>query len=155
MVKNGPSFRDRIEIAPTSRSLPNSPTNAAYRPPLELLIAAMIATPVRPKIPSAPNRCSTPNPRAMATNSLVRVMVPPCNSACGAALKLMPAPMHSRKAPISGAAPFLNSAVVKPPISSACGAKVLIIAPSTSGTTIIPPGIFSIVALIFILPSSL
>ncbi|KAJ94655.1 hypothetical protein DF41_08705 [Raoultella planticola] len=29
MVKKGPSFSDKIEIAPTSRSLPNSPTSAA------------------------------------------------------------------------------------------------------------------------------
>ena len=29
MVKKGPSFRDKMEIAPTSRSLPNSPTSAA------------------------------------------------------------------------------------------------------------------------------
>ena len=40
---------------------------------------------------------------------------------------------------------FLNSAVVKPPIVSASGANVPMMDPSTSGTSIRPPGIFCIV----------
>ena len=46
---------------------------------------------------------------------------------------------------IRGRALFLNSAVVKPPIVSASGANVPMMDPSTSGTSIRPPGIFCIV----------
>ncbi|MNP56005.1 hypothetical protein D3C76_1506940 [compost metagenome] len=41
-------------------------------------------------------------------------------------------------------------ASVNPPIRKALGKNVLIVAPSNSGTTIIPPGIRSNVALMFI-----
>jgi hypothetical protein len=63
-------------------------------------------------------------------------------------LKLIPAPMQRRNAPINAPDPFAND-VVRPPIFKTAGKNVLRITPINRGTIIIPPGIFSMVALIF------
>ena len=48
IVKNGPSFNDRIEIAPASVSSPYCCASPKYNPPAELVSAAMIAIGVIP-----------------------------------------------------------------------------------------------------------
>jgi hypothetical protein len=47
-----------------------------------------------------------------------------------------------------GIAPVNSAPVNDPKNSAVCGANVVMIAPHVSGTTIIPPGILSIVCLI-------
>ena len=148
MVKNGPSLSESTDIAPTSDSSPYSAVSDTYSPPLELVIAAISANGVRPSSTPPGTNIATPRPIATPIAYLPPVRIMPFFSATGAMLKFICAPMQNRNMPISGSAPFLNNAVVNPPILKNSGANVLIRAPSNRGTTIIPPGTFSMLFLI-------
>jgi hypothetical protein len=59
-------------------------------------------------------------------------------------------PRQTKKTAKTGIAPVKSAPVNEPKNSAAWGANVVISAPQASGTTIIPPGTFSIVRLILI-----
>ncbi|EHC43584.1 hypothetical protein LTSEALA_1004 [Salmonella enterica subsp. enterica serovar Alachua str. R6-377] len=149
MVKKGPSFNDITAIAPPSVSSPYSPTNAAYNPLFELVIAEIIAKADRPNNPSGPQNFPTRMPIITPLANFAKVIAAPFFSAFGAALNWISAPIQTKNMPKIAIAPC-EIEVTKPPISSASGAKVLNNAPMISGTTIIPPGKRSSVFLIFI-----
>lgn len=149
IVRKGPLFKDKTAIEPTSVSSPNSPDNALKRPPLLLVIAAITASEERPNNPLSPKSFAISSPIITPIKNFVKVITAPFLRASGAALKFIPAPIQTRKAPIKAEEPWAI-AVVNPPIFKACGHNVLIRAPIINGTTIIPPGILSIFFLMFI-----
>ncbi len=103
------AITETTEIAPTSRLAAELTLPAQHKVRhSKLLIAAIIATPLRPKIPLRAEKMGAPRPKQSRwrQSNLVSVIVLPCNSASGAAFTLIPYSIHSRKAAISGAAPF-------------------------------------------------
>ena len=150
IVKNGPSFKDKILTAPTSDESPYSPAKAAYNPPFELVKAATIAKGVIPSIPFIPNALFIPQPIIAPKKNLIAVRTTPFTRGVPTCLILICAPLHNTNNAIKATALFLNKAVVNPPISRDAGANVFNTAPNNKGTTINPPGIFLIEAKIFI-----
>ena len=141
MVKNGPSLSDNTEIAPRSVLLPNWPVSATYREPLELDIAAIIASGNSPQSVPSGIKKATPKPTATAIKYLPSSKTNPFSTAGKAALSWICAPMHIKNKPINTGTPFLNKAVVKLPIFKMAGANVLMSAPKNSGKIISAPGI--------------
>ena len=103
----------------------------------------MMARALRPSRPSAPKNLPTPIPMAAPMMNLEisrtppRLMTPPIWRNCSVV------PRQNSWIPMAVLAPALvNTAVVKEPMLVTSGMKVLIIAPNSMGTTIIPAGIF-------------
>ena len=90
----------------------------------------------------------------MPMPTLVAIRTPPRRNIAGSARTEIVLPRQTKKTAIIGIAP-VNSAPVNDPKNSAVrGANVVMSAPHASGTTIIPPGIFSIVCLILMAVST-
>ena len=84
----------------------------------------------------------------MPMPTLVAISTPPRLSITGSERTEIVLPRQTKKTAIMGIAP-VNSAPVNDPKNSAVrGANVVMSAPHASGTTIMPPGIFSIDCLI-------
>lgn len=69
IVKNGPSFSDKIEIAPASVSSPYCCASPKYNPPAEFVIPAIIAMEVIPQNPAAPPIFATRSPSTIPTTN--------------------------------------------------------------------------------------
>ncbi|VTR27498.1 Uncharacterised protein [Actinobacillus pleuropneumoniae] len=135
-----------------SSSFPYCPANAIYSPPFEFVMAAMMARGARPRnnpLESA-NRMAT-KPNSAPIVHLNTSSVTPFPTDEPAVLNVICVPAINKKRAMSVLELFTNKASVNPPIRKAFGANVLMHAPMRRGTTIIPPGIRSNVALIFIM----
>ena len=85
-----------------------------------------------------------------ATAILVSTSVPDLRNTVPVARKSMDAPMQKNQTARMGTVPPIIPLVKDPKYSPVLGAKVFNTAPNSNGISIIPPGIRSIVALIFI-----
>jgi hypothetical protein len=99
IVRKGPSFIERIAIAPTSVSYPDSHVSATYKPPLLFDRATIIASDDNPRKPAEPNTFATIRPIITATRYLEVNNTPPFIRAFGAALKLIPPPIQNQEHP--------------------------------------------------------
>ena len=144
IVKNGPSFSDKIDIAPASVSSPYCCASPKYNPPAEFVIPAIIAMEVIPQNPAAPPILATRSPRMIPTMNFISVSVHPLYSGIPIFFTSMDAPFSKRNIPNRQAVPVLNIPDVNPPISSTFGINVLASTPISIGTMINPPGTFCI-----------
>ena len=144
IVKNGPSFNDRIEIAPASVSSPYCCASPKYNPPAELVSAAMIAIGVIPANPATPHNLVTSRPNATPKMNFINVKTNPLYSGIPIFLTSIEAPFSSKNMPSRQAVPDLNIPVVNPPISNTSGINVFASTPTSIGTIINPPGILCI-----------
>ena len=99
-VKKGPSFNDRMEMAPVSVAFPNWDDRDMYREPLELVMAAMSTKGVSPRIPAGPHRFPTRSPMATPSKSLMPVSVTPLYRGIPTWRTLMADPHTIRNNPI-------------------------------------------------------
>ena len=104
-VKNGPSFNDKMEIAPVSVAFPNCEDNDMYSDPLEFVIAAIITNGVIPRNPAGPQIFPTINPNATPNRNLIPVSATPLYNGMPTCLILIVEPHTIRKNPIIHAFP--------------------------------------------------
>ena len=142
IVKKGPSFNERIEIAPASVASPYFSARARYSPPAELVNAQIIAIGVIPKSPAEPQTALTRSPSATPNANLINVRTTPLYKGIPIFRTSIFAPFSKRNSPRRQFVPVLNIPVVNPPTSRACGAMVFTMIPIKSGTRMIPPGTF-------------
>ena len=124
--------------------VPYFPVNASQIPPLELSKVASIARIEIPRMPSSPTvkpSATTSRPGTTVLPSRIAPVVPATGPIDRGVICMPVAKMTSAIIGIGVA----KSAVVKLPSSRKPGARVPTIAPSTSGITIVPPGMRSIV----------
>ena len=76
-VKNGPSFSDRIEIAPVSVAFPNCEEREMYSDPFEFVIVAINTNGAIPRNPSGPQILPTTRPTITPSKNLVPVIITP------------------------------------------------------------------------------
>ena len=76
-VKNGPSFSDRIEIAPVSVAFPNCEEREMYSDPFEFVIAAINTNGAIPRNPCGPQILPTIRPTITPSKNLVPVIITP------------------------------------------------------------------------------
>ena len=76
-VKNGPSFSDRIEIAPVSVAFPNCEEREMYSDPFEFVIVAINTNGAIPRNPSGPQILPTMRPTITPSKNLVPVIITP------------------------------------------------------------------------------
>lgn len=77
IVKKGPSFNDKMEIAPASLSSPYCCASPKYNPPAEFVIAAIIAIGVTPNTPAFPHSFATINPNETPNINFISVNTNP------------------------------------------------------------------------------
>ena len=139
IVIYGPTARMVIPTAASSILSPKSWTIPAYMALLAQDIVPIIANALRPRkllLRTLP----TNKPRATATITLVKIIVPPRLIAAPVDRNEMEPPITKRNAPTSAPDPCANG-VVKPPIFSHEGKRKLIHAPINMGIIMFPPGI--------------
>ncbi len=113
---------------------------------MQFVNAARIANGDKPNTPAGPKTFPTNIPIPAPTINLPVINNAPFFNAFGANLKLICDPIKNIKhAKIVEDALGPNNAVVNPPISKNLGKNVLTNTPRKRGTTIIPPGILSMV----------
>ncbi len=114
MVKNGPSLSDKLQKSRPVGFIADWPVSATYGEPLELDIAAIIASGNSPQsVPWALK--SHAQAHATAIKYLPSSKTNPFSTAGKAAFSWICAPMHIKNKPINAGTPFLNKAVVKLP----------------------------------------
>ena len=142
IVKNGPSFKESMEIAPASVSSPYCCARPKYNPPAELVIPAIIAIEVIPINPASPQNFATRRPSPTPKINFISVSVHPLYNGIPIFLISMDAPFSKRNIPRRHDVPVLNIPEVKPPIPSTLGINVFASTPINIGTIINPPGTF-------------
>ena len=111
--------------------------------PLEFVTAEMMARELRPSTPVGPNTLPTTMPMAAPMTNLEISSTPPRLTTPPMSRTRSVVPRQNSWIPMAVLAPALvKTAVVKEPMLVTSGRKVLIIAPSSIGTTIIPAQIF-------------
>ena len=139
MVKKGPSFRDTTAMAPWSASSPYILVSTVNIPPLELDIPEMMATADRPSRLSLKMWLAI-RPTAILATSLASVTTAPTFNALPAPLMDRLAPTQTKNAP-RNALVLVSTPVVAPPICRKSGKKLLSVQPTSSGISMMPPGI--------------
>ncbi len=153
MEISGPDSSDISTTAPASSLLPYCCINAAYSPPLVMSIAATSArtdSPASGPLDTPPMGSSGAHRTAtsQATAILVSTKLPERRSTRPEARSWMVAPMQKNHTARIGTVPLIRPLLKDPKVLPACGQSVWQSAPSNKGTSIIPPGSRSTVALI-------
>ena len=151
-ARKGPSCMFMIPMAAASAESPYSPIKERYKLPFAPVTELIIARTDTPINPAFPNILLIAIPRSAPAAYLAINKIAPLLIASGTSLTFKLVPIKNICIPTTVATAVLEkSAVVKDPILRALGATVFINAPMSSGTTIIPPGTFWTVFIIFIL----
>src|SRR5262245_16811371 len=88
------------------------------------------------------------NPAQTPQSNLVSKSAPPFLKTYGVDLRSIVAPIQTMKTDMIDSEPVIHALVKEPSVFPSSGKRVFTAAPSSSGTSIIPPGIFSMVCLI-------
>ena len=98
-------------------------------------------------------KCAAIKATAAAVRTFTETSTPLLRSTSGAAFRLMLAPMQKNHTDRIGSVPVIIPLVKEPKNLPVFGANVFKHAPSNSGTIIMPPGIFSMLPLMFMTSS--
>ena len=104
-VKNGPSFKDRMEMAPVSVAFPNWEDSEMYKEPLELVMAAIQTKGAMPRKPAGPQSLPTTRPTITPRTNLTPVMATPLYKGIPTCLMSIMDPQTIKKKPIMQALP--------------------------------------------------